>query len=188
VRRHGPAGYTDYTAYKDWLRDDFCFRCVYCLVRERWHPSGAQSFSVDHVQPKAIFPDRLCDYDNLVYACVRCNSVKSDLLDLADPCHVGLGSLMTVGPDGALVPTVPEGELMIRLLRLNDPKLVEFRQAWVEHIEELRKRPDDNGLSHWMGFPTDLPKFDDRRPPKGNTRKDGLGKSWAAQKNRPSVY
>ncbi len=30
-RRHGPRGYTSYRAYKPWLRDEFAFRCVYCL-------------------------------------------------------------------------------------------------------------------------------------------------------------
>jgi len=36
VRKHGPVGYTDFTTYKPWLRDEFQFRCVYCLERERW--------------------------------------------------------------------------------------------------------------------------------------------------------
>jgi len=31
VRKHAPAGYKDYTEYKPWLRDEFEFRCVYCL-------------------------------------------------------------------------------------------------------------------------------------------------------------
>lgn len=30
-RRHGPLGYVDYKSYKPWLRDEFTFRCVYCL-------------------------------------------------------------------------------------------------------------------------------------------------------------
>jgi hypothetical protein len=50
-RRHSPAGYVDYQNYKPWLRDEFTFRCVYCLERERWYPSGAAAFSVDHVVP-----------------------------------------------------------------------------------------------------------------------------------------
>ena len=27
-RRHGPAGYEDYDSFKDWLRDEFGFRCA----------------------------------------------------------------------------------------------------------------------------------------------------------------
>ena len=37
-RRHGPLGYLDYGDYRPWLRDEFQFRCVYCLCRERWFP------------------------------------------------------------------------------------------------------------------------------------------------------
>src|SRR5947209_17514667 len=79
ARRHGPRGYGGYRGYqrfKPWLRDDFTFRCVYCLFRERWYPNGQDAFSVEHVTPQALAPDRVCDYDNLVYACVRCNSLK----------------------------------------------------------------------------------------------------------------
>jgi hypothetical protein len=34
LRRHGPQGYVDAASYRPWLRDDFAFRCVYCLFRE----------------------------------------------------------------------------------------------------------------------------------------------------------
>ncbi len=33
-RRHGPRGYASYESYRPWLRDEFAFRCVYCLTRE----------------------------------------------------------------------------------------------------------------------------------------------------------
>jgi hypothetical protein len=33
VRRHGPQGYADPESYRSWLRDEFHFQCVYCLVR-----------------------------------------------------------------------------------------------------------------------------------------------------------
>jgi hypothetical protein len=36
LRRHGPAGYAQYERYRPWLRDEFAFRCVYCLKREQW--------------------------------------------------------------------------------------------------------------------------------------------------------
>jgi hypothetical protein len=35
-RRHGPANYAAYESYRPWLRDEFDFRCVYCLKRETW--------------------------------------------------------------------------------------------------------------------------------------------------------
>ena len=36
VRRHGPQGYVTLESYRPWLRDEFTFRCVYCLLREQW--------------------------------------------------------------------------------------------------------------------------------------------------------
>ena len=36
VRKHGPDGYAHYENYRPWLRDEFRFRCVYCLEREQW--------------------------------------------------------------------------------------------------------------------------------------------------------
>ncbi len=41
TRIHGPDGYTNYTSYKDWLRDEFEFRCVYCLNREKFRLNDA---------------------------------------------------------------------------------------------------------------------------------------------------
>src|SRR5580658_5616890 len=87
VRRHGPLGYVNYQSYKPWLRDEFQFRCVYCLWRECWLSVGEEAFSVDHLQPRAEAPNRICEYNNLVYACCRCNSVKTDAHDVLKPCR-----------------------------------------------------------------------------------------------------
>src|ERR1700732_4278731 len=76
ARCHGPSGYDPYDGYKPWLRDEFSFRCVYCLERELWYPDRHASFSADHVVPQKDDLSRVCDYTNLVYACTRCNSLK----------------------------------------------------------------------------------------------------------------
>ena len=78
VRRHGPVGYSDYESFRDWLRDEFCFRCVFCLQREHWCRFRT-SFHIDHFVPQAINPSLACEYDNLLYICATCNSKKSDL-------------------------------------------------------------------------------------------------------------
>src|SRR5437868_6664315 len=85
-RRHGPQGYEDYQSYKPWLRDEFSFRCTYCLCREAWFPNGDDSFSVDHFTPRTADPERATDYDNLVYACCQCNRLKQRATDLLNPC------------------------------------------------------------------------------------------------------
>lgn len=78
LRRHGPSGYANYQSFKSWLRDEFAFRCVYCLCRERWEPNGHRGFSAEHIQPRAVRPDLKGDYDNLLYACVTCNSARQN--------------------------------------------------------------------------------------------------------------
>ncbi len=77
-RIHGPAGYASYESYRPWLRDEFTFRCVYCLKRETWGQVTGE-FELDHFQPQSLAPHLSLDYFNLVYACRRCNSVKLDL-------------------------------------------------------------------------------------------------------------
>ncbi|TVS12285.1 MAG: hypothetical protein EA424_22775 [Planctomycetaceae bacterium] len=47
ARRHGPQGYADYESYRPWLRDEFTFRCVYCLQRERWGQVSG-TYHIDH--------------------------------------------------------------------------------------------------------------------------------------------
>src|SRR4051812_9790541 len=100
-RRHGPQGYTDYKNYKPWLRDEFKFRCVYCLEREVWYPDGEDSFSADHVVPQSKDANRVTDYTNLIYACTRCNSYRRQIRTL-DPTKVALGKHLRVEADGAL--------------------------------------------------------------------------------------
>jgi len=52
-RRHGPAGYADDSLHKPFLRDDFGYRCVYCLMREGWGSAGHAGFSVEHLLPRS---------------------------------------------------------------------------------------------------------------------------------------
>src|SRR5712671_2113481 len=79
VRRHGPQGYADYQSYRPWLRDEFSFRCVYCLLREQWGQMRG-GHAIDHFLPMAQHPERANDYDNLVYTCAACNALKRDRL------------------------------------------------------------------------------------------------------------
>lgn len=50
-RRHGPRGYLRYESYKPWLRDEFRFRCTYCLCRERWFPDPGETAPCEVVSP-----------------------------------------------------------------------------------------------------------------------------------------
>ena len=124
-RKHRPAGYQNYEHFKPWLRDEFSFRCVYCLEREVWYPNLHASFSVDHVEPQKDAPSRVCDYTNLVYSCTRCNSYKQRVR-LIDPTAVGIGMHLRVDEKTGAIKVVEvdgkpsrDGELIIRQLHLD---------------------------------------------------------------------
>jgi hypothetical protein len=175
VRRHWPVGYKNFQDYKPWLRDEFAFRCVYCLEREMWYPDRHASFSVEHIVPqrgKNGDPARACDYTNLVYACTRCNSFKQGSL-LLDPTAVGMGVHLRVGADGIIQPLTREGGKLVRLLHLNeDPALSERRYS----IDLLALKADfpDNSRVHRLfvdafRYPSDMPDLTRLEPPGGNT-------------------
>src|SRR4051812_40232372 len=85
-RKHGPRGYADISSFRDWLRDEFSFRCVYCLDRERWqNPRG--KFAMNHFLPVADQTGLELAYDNLVYSCAACNLSKAARV-VPDPTQV----------------------------------------------------------------------------------------------------
>ena len=55
IRRHGPIGYADYASFRPWLRDEFVFRCVFCLRRESW----GQAFGEFAIVPRYLLRDWL---------------------------------------------------------------------------------------------------------------------------------
>src|SRR6266849_3981735 len=113
-RRHGPVGYTDYGSYREWLRDDFSFRCVFCLRREQW-TIRLGAFHVDHFVAQAIDGSLACEYDNLLYVCATCNARKSDLA-VPNPSLVDFSQCLRIDMDGIIEPLNTEGELLIDLL------------------------------------------------------------------------
>lgn len=67
----------NYTIYKNRLREEFFYTCVYCGIREP-ELGGVKSFHIDHYRPQNKFPHLISQYNNLLYACRDCNSHKSD--------------------------------------------------------------------------------------------------------------
>lgn len=159
-RRHAPAGYTHYESYRPWLRDEFLFRCVYCLNREKWY-SDDVAFNIDHFLPVAVAPDLSCKYSNLLYACARCNRAKSDIVGIPDPCQVAYGDCLTVMPTGFIEPLNKQGVKIAESLALNMPTRVEARCRWMQVLAGL-KISDPSVYHEYMGFPSVL---DDLRPP-----------------------
>ena len=179
-RIHGPAGYTSYESFRHWLRDEFTFRCAYCLKRETWGQVTGE-FELDHFQPQSMVPDRKLDYFNLVYACRRCNAVKRDQA-VADPLAVLSWDAVAVGVDGVLRSEEPETGRLIRQLDLNSPRLVKWRVMWIRIVELARER-DTDLYRQLTSFPDELPNLASLRPPR-NLQSEGIELSWFAKRER----
>jgi hypothetical protein len=188
IRKHGPRGYGKYQKYRPWLRDEFTFRCVYCLARERWAGRHSQ-FVIDHVDPQSKNRDTAREYDNLVYCCSTCNQFKRNAR-VADPCKVAFAECVRVNRDGRIEALNEDGRRLIAVLRLDNKENTRFRHDWLDFIEEFQRTRPDLYL-RVMGFPQDLPNLARLRPPGGNTRPDGIKESYFAKWQRrelPEVY
>jgi hypothetical protein len=188
VRRHGPQGYADYTGYRPWLRDEFRFRCVYCLLHEQWG-RVAGMFDLDHFLPAARHPEQTRTYDNLLYSCATCNAAKGEVA-IPDPGRVLVNGDVEVRADGALEARTPEARRLVRVLGLDSRQASEFRQLWIA-IVALAERYDPPLYRRLMGFPDDLPNLARLRPPGGNTRQGGIAACAFAQRQNgtlPEIY
>jgi hypothetical protein len=188
TRRHGPTGYDDYRSYKPWLRDEFAFRCVFCLTRERWCHDGSNGFGVDHFFPKSARPDLLCDYDNLLYLCNRCNVAKR-ISAVLNPCMVALGDHLRVDDDGSVVARTKEGEHVIDAFNLNYSIAREYRRRKIDAFSRWRDSGDEFTIEEELAFPDDLPQLDDRRC--SNRRPEGIAESYFSLRQRgllPAIY
>lgn len=187
-RRHGPMGYADYQSYRDWLRDEFSFRCVFCLRREQWG-IRVGAFHLDHFVSQAVDPSLACVYENLLYVCVACNLKKGDLA-VPDPSAMPFGDCLRVNSDGTIHALNAHGELLIDLLRLDDDDYTQFRKRMLDTLKTLELH-DRATFTDWMRYPDDLPDLSLLKPPGGNSRLAGVVESCYAKRQRgelPSEY
>jgi hypothetical protein len=170
------------------LRDEFTFRCVYCLLREQWGLVRG-TFDIDHFLPVAQHPEQATSYDNLVDSCATCNVAKGSR-HVPDPCQVMLREAVRVKDDGTIEADTSKARCLIRVLGLNDPEYTEYRLLWIGIIALAREHAPAL-FQRLMGFPDDLPDLGRLLPPGGNTRPDGLEASWYRQRERgtlPATY
>ncbi len=194
VRRHGPQGYLDYKHYKPWLRDEFSFRCVYCLCRETWFPDGDAYFGIDHVLPRSWAPERLSTYDDLVYACCMCNAWKKDFPEALDFGAIALADHLESRSDGTIRALTLRGQALIEVCALNRPALVTFRLDLRTLLDLLAQRGGEATVKlrkRYLGYPDDLPDLLPLRPPGGNSHPDGIAESCFVRRRRgelPDTY
>ena len=179
-RRHGPSGYNDYSSYRRWLRDEFTFRCVYCLIREEWGRLVGE-FDLDHFQPQANNPELSIEYENLVYACHTCNLRKSDKVMFASPCSLARDTVR-VYPSGRIEGLTTQVREIIAKLGLDSPKFREWRLIWIRNVE-LAKLHDSDQYRRLLRFPDDLPDLSILSPA-SNSRPEGVNESYFALRAR----
>jgi len=188
TRRHGPRGYADHDSFRPWLRDEFSFRCVYCLQREWWVQFRA-AYHLDHFLPIAQHPEHAVRYDNLLYSCSSCNSLKGAQL-LPDPVLVFVREALRVSADGTIEATTAEAARIVLLLDLDSPDTRKFRRQWIG-ITALASQHDPDLYQQLMGFPDDLPDLNRLQPPEGNAKPEGIEESHFARRQRgelPATY
>ena len=188
ARRHGPAGYGDYSSYRDWLRDEFIFWCVYCLHREQWNYGGTR-FHIDHFVPVTADPTGKLEYSNLLYACARCNEAKRAVLGLADPCQIAFHDCLRIMDNGRIEALNNEGKKLNLVLRLDSDKNVRDRSRWMRILEFLRTT-NPALYREFMGFPVDLPDLRKKLVPE-NTKPDGAANCYFVLRERghlPAMY
>ncbi len=188
VRRHGPFGYKNYERYRPWLRDEFSFRCVFCLAREVWAKKRA-NWEIDHCIPQTLAAALVLVYENLLYVCSSCNSLKSSHL-VPNPCQVAFGRCLIVQVDGTIHALNEEGELLIEFLGLNDDDYIRWRQLVIGEVKSMYEAGDNEKLIMKLGYPKELDDLSKLKPV-GNTKPEGINKSLYARRVRgelPEMY
>ena len=191
--RHGPSGYKNYEEYKPWLRDEFRFTCVYCLVRERWQRGGHRHFSVEHIIPRVVDSNRIVDYNNLIYACVDCNSLRQDRAVL-DPFSDAFVAHLHIDAEGIITGLTSAGVAHIKILLLDSEELTQYRRKMIQTVRLIEENTHADAqvlLRQWLGFPDDLPNLDAKRPPGGNTAPLAVKSCYFEQRKRgilPDYY
>jgi hypothetical protein len=174
ARRHGPAGYFDLQSFRPWLRDEFSFRCVYCLIREQWGKQFGE-FDLEHFVPVSQSQDSSLDYDNLLYSCHPCNLRKGSR-PVPDPTQHLLEPTIQVHLSGRLSGLTDEARRTIAVMCLNSPNLVRWRLTWMRIID-LCHQHDPEFYHALMSYPVDLPDLAQLKPPE-NTRPEGVSDSY----------
>jgi len=175
-RKHGPTGYTDYESFRDWLRDEFSYRCVFSLFRETWPQTR---FHIDHLIPQKERSDLICDYNNLILLEGRLNLVKGKRR-VPDPCKVALGKCLVVHTDGERMGCIEArdsskvGEQIIRVLRLDSEDATQIRRDWIGILRSVA-RSDEQLFRKFIGYPKELPDLSAAKV--DNSRKNGLMQS-----------
>lgn len=122
---------------KDALRLESHQKCDYCEGRME-HVSSAH---IEHILPKARFPELVCDWNNLILACQKCNRNKWDYYDeecsLLNPYKDDpTEHLVWYGP-WVSHKSPDRGRVTITRLQLNRSDLLFERSQKLDRVKEI---------------------------------------------------
>ena len=127
------------------------------MKRETWGQVTAE-YELDHFQPQTLRPDLELLYENLVYACRRCNNVKrAQVVD--DPSAIATSDHVQVLGSGELRANSDRASRLIQVLDLNAESMIQWRATWLR-IVELAEENDPDLYRKLVRFPEDLPRLD----------------------------
>jgi hypothetical protein len=118
-----------------------------------------------------------------------CNVAKAARLS-PNPEQVLLADDVRVHDDGSIEGKTPDARRLIRVIGLDEPEYKDFRNLWLG-IVALAKQHDPALYRTLMCYPRDLPNLASLRPPKGNSRPDGVQQSCCAARQNsllPETY
>ena len=124
---------------KMYLRNDFHYECAYCKLREKdIGVLGEEYFQKDHfVAQHSETSIDLDAYDNMIYACTKCNRIKTDykMHEILNPCEDDIfsGEFPHITVGGAeqnylLSANTQMGQQYIELLQLNSRYHIKLRE------------------------------------------------------------
>ena len=120
---------------------------------------------MDHVESKSRKPFRICDYENLVYSCTRCNSAKLKW-QVLDPTSDAFGNHLKVLSDGSIEALSVEGQDLIDRLHLDKHPAVTTRKEVLELLLLKQDSPDDPRVDRLFrqkfGYPEDTARISQR--------------------------
>lgn len=133
---------------KMYLRNDFKFQCAYCGMKEKDNVMGEHLFEKDHFVSRQTDVEWDVDgYNNMVYACRKCNGTKSNqnIEMILNPCKDDIygGRNPHIRKSGAedyykLRGVTAQGQQLIDDLKLNSRFYRKMRQTQ-EQSEQIRK-------------------------------------------------
>jgi uncharacterized protein (TIGR02646 family) len=124
---------------KGFLKSECRNKCMYCEV----DPEDSSYPAIEHIKPKEAFPELVLEWENLGWACTRCNTNKgaywSDHDDLRllnpygdDPAeHIDHAGPLVINAIGS-----ERGKNTIRKLKLNRESLFTSKAKRIQELDE----------------------------------------------------